>query len=234
MGITVSDTSTLVLIKFKVQGNLRFLSHTETVKVFQRACVRAGIKTTYSQGFNPRPRLSLPLPRSVGVESDDDLLCLCVQLCRPSTSQSGTLVSSFDTEELKNTLAGQLPDGCQLLSVTVAKTKASIQPSAATYCFVVRQEYFNEKLKTDVENLLSNESLNIKRRVDAKGTVRQIDVRPFLNSIQLDDKNIIVECKISPAGSIRVDEILKLLELDVGKLAAPIRRVSVQWEQLQN
>jgi radical SAM-linked protein len=234
MGITVSDASTLVLIKFKVQGNTRFLSHAETVKVFQRACVRAGIKAAYSQGFNPRPKLSLPLPRSVGVESDDDLLCLCVELCRPSNSQSGTLVSSFDTEELKNTLARQLPDGCQLLSVTVAKTKASIQPSAATYCFVVQQEYFNEKLKTDVENLLSNESLNIKRRVDAKGTVRQIDVRPFLNSIQLDDKNIIVECKISPAGSIRVDEILKLLELDVGKLAAPIRRVSVQWEQLQN
>jgi hypothetical protein len=38
-----------------------------------------------------------------------------------------------------------------------------------------------------------------------------------------------VECRISPAGSIRVDEIVGLLELDEGKLAGPIRRTDVQW-----
>ena len=77
------DDISLLVIKFKIGGNLRFLSHAQTLMVFRRACIRAGIKIQYSQGFNPRPRLSLPLPRPVGVASDDELLCLRV---RKSTS----------------------------------------------------------------------------------------------------------------------------------------------------
>ena len=67
-----------VLIKFSVRGSLRFLSHAETLRVFQRACVRAGIEIQYTEGFNPRPKLSLGLPRTVGVESEDDLVQLKV------------------------------------------------------------------------------------------------------------------------------------------------------------
>jgi len=52
-----------------------------------------------------------------------------------------------------------------------------------------------------------------------------------LKSIVLKDRCIVVECKISSAGSIRVEEILNLLELDVENLAAPIRRTSVRWQE---
>ena len=44
--------------------------------MFDRALVRAQIKLKYSEGFNPRPKLSLPLPRSVGVAAEDDLFCV--------------------------------------------------------------------------------------------------------------------------------------------------------------
>jgi len=46
----------------------------------------------------------------------------------------------------------------------------------------------------------------------------------------LENRSIIVECNISSAGSIRVDEVLGLLELDEGKLASPVRRTNVQWQ----
>jgi hypothetical protein len=95
---------------------------------------------------------------------------------------------------------------------------------------VIRPEYLDDNLKTRIDNLLASESLNLERRIDARGNTRNIDVRSFLESIELDDGRITVECKISPAGSIRVDEILNLLELDAGKLAAPIRRTTVQWK----
>ena len=222
----------LVLIKFKVRGNLRFLSHAETVKVFQRACVRAGIETAYSQGFNPRPKLSLPLPRSVGVESDDDLLCLRVP-CAPNE-----LRETNHESRIKARLSGQLPEGCQLLTVDVAKAKASFEASGATYVLAVRQEYLNEKLKTTIKRLLASENLNLQRRIHKKNSkfkiqnskFKNVDVRPFLKSIEFDDRDIVVECKISSAGSIRVEEILKLLELDVEKLTAPIRRTSIKWQ----
>ena len=57
-----------------------------------------------------------------------------------------------------------------------------------------------------------------------------MDVRPFLASIEMTSQGIIVECRISPAGSIRVEEVLSLLELDQNMLAGPIRRISVRWQ----
>lgn len=225
-----------MLIKFKVRDNLRFLSHAETVKVFQRACGRAGIKIQYSQGFNPRPKLYLPLPRSVGVETDDDLLCLRVNLSNPRTTT--------DESQIKANLAEQLPDGFELLSVRTVpvftevasspqQQRAKILPQAitATYVLPLQRQYINEELKSRIRYLLTSKSLNLQRQTDhKKSKFKDVDVRPFLKSLQLNDGNIVVECKISPAGSIRIDEILKLLQLDAENLAAPIRRKNVQWQ----
>jgi radical SAM-linked protein len=214
-----------VLVKFKVCGNLRFLSHAETVRVFQRACSRAGIKMQYSRGFNPRAKLSLPLPRTVGVESDDDLLCLRIE--------DGAL-SNFKAE-----LSSQLPRGCEVLEVDVAKNSKTPGPCLATYVFPVcqsRPEAIRGKLAGRIECLLTSKSLFVNRgsysaKIGSRSRVKNVDVRPFLKSIKLDSKGVTVECKISPAGSIRVDEILKLLELDVEQLAQPIRRSSVQYRR---
>ncbi|MCK4752281.1 MAG: TIGR03936 family radical SAM-associated protein [Planctomycetes bacterium] len=211
----------LILVKFKIGGNLRFLSHAETVNVFQRACVRADIELQYSQGFNPRPKLSLPLPRSVAVESDDELLCLKIK----------ATAEPFDAEAFKTRLCDQLPEGCELLSVKVAKEKVSFQPNAATYVFAVQQGHFDEGLSSRIKGVLASKNLNLQRQIDEKGNSRNIDVRGFLKSIELDGNNIIVECEISSAGSIRVNEILELLKLDVEKLAAPVKRTDVQWQK---
>lgn len=241
-----------MLVKFKIWGNLRFLSHAETIKVFQRACIRAGIKIQYSQGFNPRPKLSLPLPRSVGVESDDELFCLRVENSAESFDserftplemlQQGN--NMFENEKFltgfRAKLSAQLPEGCELLSVRLAEAKTSLGAGLATYVLAVQEDYLDEKLKTRIKRLLESKSINLQRHRDVKDSKfkiqnskpKNVDVRPFLESIKLDGNNIAVKCRISSAGSIRVDEILKLLELDAEKLAAPIRRTSVQWHEV--
>ena len=220
----MSKETILLVIKFKIGGSLRFLSHAETVKVFQRACVRAGINMQYSRGFNPRPRLSLPLPRTVAVASDDDLLCLRVN-CDPN----GPQVTEYESR-IKDRLSGQLPKDCELLSVEAAESNVSFQPTSATYILPVPSEYVNAKVKAGIECVLASESLILQRRVDAKNSkFKNVDVRPFLKSIEIGDKAIVVECKISSAGTIRVEEILKLLALDADKLTAPITRTNVKW-----
>jgi len=221
------------VIKFKVWGALRFLSHAETLRVFQRACVRAGINVRYSQGFNPRPKLSLPLPRPVGVASDDEMLCLSVHHSRsgwglPHRATDGG--ASPTLQEIAAMLSAQLPEGCELLSVSVAESGASIQPRAATYSLPVRREYLNDKLRATIDRLLASESLEIQRQTGARNRrIKNIDARAFLTSIEMTCDGIIVECKISPAGSIRVDEVLSLLQLDQDTLAGPIRRTNVRW-----
>jgi hypothetical protein len=137
-------------------------------------------------------------------------------------------------------ISAQVPEGCELLSVNVVEVGAKYQPCSATYVLAVRKEYLNEELKAAIERLLASESLNVQRRIGTQDTrlktqdprLKNVDVRGFLKSIELDRNSIIVECKISSAGSIRVDEILKLLQLDVEKLVLPIRRTGVQWQKV--
>lgn len=222
----------LVVIEFRVGGNLRFLSHAEIMKVFQRACTRGGIEVRYSQGFNPRPRMSLPLPKTVGVGSEDDLLCLRIE--KSTGAQEHKSVSEL-CGSIKARLSEQLPEGIELLSVRVAGPHSSFQPTLATYVLAVRTEYISDDLKARIESLLASESLLMERAVGraARGAskkVKRVDVRGFLQSIKLHKEDIVVECKISPAGSIRVEEILELLELDEEKLAGSIRRTSTQWQ----
>ena len=216
----------MLVVRFRIGGSLRFLSHAQTLRVFQRACVRAGLKIQYSQGFNPRPKLSLPLPRPVGVASDDELLCLRVR--KSTSAQEHKCISA----QVYKSINAQVPEGCELLSVNVVRANTSFQPCSAAYVLAVRKEYLNEELKAAIKRLLASNSINLQRQIDKrKSRIKNIDVRGFLKSIELDPNGIIVECKISSAGSIRVDEILKLLRLDVEKLASPIRRTSVQWQQ---
>ncbi|MFZ2147877.1 MAG: TIGR03936 family radical SAM-associated protein [Sedimentisphaerales bacterium] len=231
----------MLVVRFRISGSLRFLSHAQTLRLFQRACVRAGLKIQYSQGFNPRPRMSLPLPRPVGIESDDELLCLRVH--KSTSEQEHKCISEQEhksiSAQVHKNVSAQVPEGCELLSVNVTEASASFQPCSAAYVLAVRKEYLNEKLKTTIERLLASESLILERRIKAQDTrhktqdprLKNVDVRGFLKSIELDPNGIIVECKISSAGSIRVDEILKLLELDVEKLVSPIRRTRVQWKE---
>ena len=61
-------------ILFEKKGNAVWISHLDLMRLFQRAFKRAGLPLTHTQGFNPRPSVSIALPLSVGVESSCELL----------------------------------------------------------------------------------------------------------------------------------------------------------------
>lgn len=59
---------------FSKTGDAVWFSHLDLMRVFQRAFKRAGLPLSHTQGFNPRPSVSIALPLSVGVESFCELL----------------------------------------------------------------------------------------------------------------------------------------------------------------
>ena len=59
---------------FQKSGNAVYISHLDLMRLFQRAFKRAGLPLTHTQGFNPRPSVSIALPLSLGVESQCELL----------------------------------------------------------------------------------------------------------------------------------------------------------------
>ena len=59
---------------FEKSGDSIWISHLDTMRVFQRAFRRAGLMLKHSQGFTPRAIVSIALPLSVGVTSRCELL----------------------------------------------------------------------------------------------------------------------------------------------------------------
>jgi radical SAM-linked protein len=210
-------------VEFRVFGLARYLSHAELMRVFHRACVRAGLALEYSHGYNPRPRLSLPLPKPVGVESTGDLLCLRLGDC-DGLDETAAL-------EIGRRLSGQLPEGLEILSVRIVPRKTSFQAEAADYRFSLKDGPSSDELRERITAILAAESCVVDRR-DGEGTqARRVDVRPFLASIEVTGRDVALRCRIGPTGSVRFGEVLGLLGLTREHIAGPIRRVAIQWRQ---
>ena len=58
-----------VRIRFSKRGKLRWISHRDVARVWERALRRSGVPVAYSGGFSPRPRLSFGLALPTGAES---------------------------------------------------------------------------------------------------------------------------------------------------------------------
>jgi uncharacterized protein (DUF2344 family) len=62
-----------VRLVYSAGGLFRFLSHLDIAEELARLVSRAGIDTHYSEGFNPRPKMSLCPPKPVGVSVCADI-----------------------------------------------------------------------------------------------------------------------------------------------------------------
>ncbi len=63
-------------IRFGVGGPLKYVSHLDLMRVWERVLKRAGLPLATSQGFSPRPKIALAAPLAVGVTSEAELLDL--------------------------------------------------------------------------------------------------------------------------------------------------------------
>ncbi|PLX19901.1 MAG: hypothetical protein C0601_00650 [Candidatus Muiribacterium halophilum] len=59
-----------LFLGFKVKGDLKWISHIEYIRLFERMFKRVDMNILYSRGFNPHPKIKLPVPKSIGIESE--------------------------------------------------------------------------------------------------------------------------------------------------------------------
>ena len=90
---------------FEKTGNAVWISHLDLMRLFQRSFKRAGLSLTHTNGFNPRPSVSIALPLSVGVESVCELLDFALD------------GEDVPGEELRERLNACLTEGVQVLDV---------------------------------------------------------------------------------------------------------------------
>ena len=89
---------------FEKTGTAVWISHLDLMRLFQRAFARANLPLKHTQGFNPRPSVSIALPLSVGLESVCELLDFEVE-------------GNFTPEEITKRLNETLIDGVRVRQV---------------------------------------------------------------------------------------------------------------------
>lgn len=160
---------------FEKRGNAVWISHLDLMRVFQRAFKRAGLKLTHTQGFNPRPSVSIALPLSVGVESRCELL---------DFQLDGERVPG---EEILSRLNRTLVEGVRVLSVYEDGQK--IKNLALLDC-VLTMEYdagVPAGAADAISRLLRREELIVTKR-SKNGNVEQ-NIIPMIRKIQVEQQD---------------------------------------------
>ena len=202
-------------IRFAIEGDLRFVSHHDLMRLFERALARAQLPVKFTEGFNPRPKLSLPLPRSVGIASEAEVLVV-------------GLTEPVEPAAVQARLAEQMVADLTLAEAWEDQGRAPLQAEKVTYCVEVPQGRVEEVRET-VDRLLDAETWMVERAGPGDRPGKRIDLTAFLIEATVADGRLRWTSRVTPAGSLRPAELLSAAGLDPQEHLHRVRRTSVQW-----
>ena len=93
-----------VLVRYAKRGRMRFASHRDVGRAFERAVRQAGLPMAHSAGFNPHPKISYASGTPTGVSSEAEYLTLA-------------LTTVNDPAGLRSALDRALPDGIDVIQI---------------------------------------------------------------------------------------------------------------------
>ena len=170
---------------FEKTGNAVWISHLDLMRLFQRAFKRAGLPLTHTQGFNPRPSVSIALPLSVGVESVCELL---------DFDLDGEAVSS---EIICSRLNPVLVPGVRVLEVY--DTGRKLKELTYLHCMLTLE--YDNNIPTGahdaIEGLFARKELIVPKK--GKNGIQQQDIIPMLKSLEIreaGEKELELDCVV--------------------------------------
>jgi radical SAM-linked protein len=170
-----------VRLRFTKRGKIRFTSHRDTARVWERTVRRAQLPIAYSQGFSPHAKLSFGLALSTGFESDAEYLDIELDPAR---------ADQVDIAALPSTLSALLPDGMEATAIAVLPIGAPSLQQIVTSCeylidlavdeFVAPMTLaaLDECVALAVARVNAADSVIVSR--ERKGVVGTDDIRPAI------------------------------------------------------
>ncbi len=162
-------------IKFSRSDEVKFISHLDITRLWERALRRAGIPLAYSQGFSPHPQMALAAPLSVGMTSEAELMDI-------------TCTRNVTPQWLTDIVNRQLPTGIGILQTQqIAPSLPALQAQVrfAEYRVTVRTDEQKEEIEAAIKNLLALKTLPWQHQRDTG--VKSYDLRQLIDTIMLLD-----------------------------------------------
>lgn len=173
---------------------MRFISHHDLMKVFERAVRRAEIPIEMSKGFNPHPKISITLALSVGIVGKDEVLELEVS-------------EGMHPELLAEQLRRQLPQEINILSAEAIPHALKCSIRDVTYEVSIKDTCLLKTL--NISEFLQQPVITVHRTKD--GHRKPFDIRPSIQEITANDTGLRLVLKMTPVGLAKPEEVLRAL-----------------------
>lgn len=174
-----------IRIKFAKYDTMKFISHLEVMRYFQKAVRRSGLDVAYTEGFNPHQIMSFAAPLGVGQTSESEYFDI-------------ELHTAPSMEELVNRLNEVMTDGMRILSAEIlpppvpqVKRETAMALVAASSYLVMKKDGYEEELsKTELQEkfieFISQKSIPVIKK--SKKTEAEIDLVPFIFDANAEGK----------------------------------------------
>ncbi len=164
-------------IRYSKKGKVRFISHRDVARIWERALRRVGVSVAYSQGFSPRPKLSFGLALSTGHESEAEFLDLELS----DEDGDWTAVRGVD---LAARLTAALPVGLDVVAVAPVEKGDSLQQAVTSCTWAIEvDDVDREYMDAWVAGVLSREEIVVERERKGKPVVE--DLRPHVLALDV-------------------------------------------------
>jgi len=199
-------------MRYAKRGRLRFASHRDLARSFERALRRVGIPMAFSAGFNPHPKISYANAVPTGTASEAEYLEIGV-------------LAELDPDAVRHALNAVLPDGMTIEDVVVARSNDLIARLEAGEWVIELPGVEPQVAAEAVEQFLAQAEIEVERKT--KGGLRRFDARGAVVSLTecsqaASDQPCAILSLVVRHGtpSVRPDDILAALKA-VADLAPP-------------
>jgi radical SAM-linked protein len=181
---------------------IKYISHLDLARTWERTLRRAGVPLAYSQGFSPRPKITFAAALPVGVTGQREVMDLI-------------LAHTVMPLTFAKRLTPHLPPGLKVVSVEEVYHKLpslQSQVRAAEYRIEVKWTESHQALEARVTDFLAAETIMRQRRGKA------YDLRLLVESLSVgegvqDGYVLHMRLRLSQRGTARHDEVLDALGL---------------------
>ncbi|MFJ6697740.1 TIGR03936 family radical SAM-associated protein [Streptomyces sp. NPDC091272] len=151
-----------IRLRYTKRGRLRFTSHRDFQRAFERALRRAEVPMAYSAGFTPHPKVSYANAAPTGTGSEAEYLEIA-------------LTAPRDPQILRGLLDESMPDGLDIIDAVEARTSGLAERLHASVWELRLNGVTQEQAAKAVETFLAAETVEVQRRT--KNGMRSFDAR---------------------------------------------------------
>lgn len=181
-------------IRFRKRGDLRLLSHHDLMRTFERMLRRAALPFRTTSGFHPKPRMVFALSLPLGVVGLDEVVEV-------------EFNEELSPDDVLMRLNQQAPANLEFTAIRRIPLNQTGQACRAVYRLPVPADRLAD-LAERCSALLAQADCWVQR---THPQPKRVDLRPYLLGLWVADDSLWIDLRVTPTGSARADELVKLL-----------------------